>query len=52
MNFLEKIFSRMQEASGRVVLAEAHAGGDRTATGSELLSQISAARAFLRTCRT
>jgi long-chain acyl-CoA synthetase len=48
MNFLENIFSKLQEAAGRVVLAEAHAVGDRTATGSELLSQIAVARAFLR----
>src|SRR4029077_20686054 len=48
MNFLENIFSRLQEAPGRVVLAEAYAGANRTATGSELLSQIAAARAFLR----
>ena len=48
MNFLENIFSRLQEAAGRVVLAEASAGGDRTATGSDLLGQIAAARAFLR----
>jgi long-chain acyl-CoA synthetase len=48
MNFLEIIFSRLQETPGRVVLAEAHAGGDRTATGSDLLGQIAAARAFLR----
>jgi len=48
MNFLESIFSKLQGASDRVVLAEAHAGGDRTATGSDLLGQIAAARAFLR----
>jgi long-chain acyl-CoA synthetase len=48
MNFLENIFSRLQETAGRVVLAEANVGGDRTATGSDLLSQIAAARAFLR----
>jgi long-chain acyl-CoA synthetase len=48
MNFLENIFSNLQEAAGRVVLAEAHAGGDRTATGSELLGQIAFARTFLR----
>src|SRR5271168_2186426 len=48
MNFLENIFSRLQEAAGRVVLAEANVGGDRTATGSNLLAQIAAARAFLR----
>jgi long-chain acyl-CoA synthetase len=48
MNFLENIFSRLQDAAGRVVLVEAHAGGNQTATGSELLAQISVARAFLR----
>jgi long-chain acyl-CoA synthetase len=48
MNFLENIISRLEEAAGRVVLAEASAGGDRTATGSDLLAQIGAARAFLR----
>src|SRR5271169_2172742 len=48
MNFLQNIFSRLQEAAGRVVLAEAHAGGDRRATGSDLLGQIAAARTFLR----
>ncbi len=48
MNFLENIFLKLQEASNRVVLAEARAGGDRTATGSDLLGQIAAARTFLR----
>ncbi len=48
MNFLENIFSRLQNAAGHVVLVEAHAGGNQTATGSELLAQISVARAFLR----
>jgi long-chain acyl-CoA synthetase len=48
MNFLENIFSRLQESSSRIVLAEAHADGNRTATGSDLLAQIAAARAFLR----
>src|SRR6202051_1463033 len=48
MNFLEIIFSRLQETPGRVVLAEAHARGDRTATGSDLLAQIAVARGFLR----
>jgi long-chain acyl-CoA synthetase len=48
MNFLENIFSRLQDASGRVILAEANVGGDRTATGSDLLARIAAARAFLR----
>jgi long-chain acyl-CoA synthetase len=48
MNFLENIFSRLHQAPGRVLLAEAHEGGIRTATGAELLAQIAAARAFLR----
>ena len=48
MNFLENIFSRLDRAAGRVVLAEAHAGGNRTTTGTELLAQIAAARAYLR----
>lgn len=50
MNFVENIFSRLQESSSRVVLAEAQAGGNRTATGAELLAQIAAARGFLRAC--
>jgi len=48
MNFIENIFSQLGEAAGRVVLAEANAEGDRTATGADLLAQIAAARAFLR----
>src|ERR1700682_903045 len=48
MNFLENIFSRLNHASGRVILSEAHASGNRAATGAELLAQIAAARAFLR----
>jgi long-chain acyl-CoA synthetase len=48
MNFVENIFGRLQGSAGRVVLAESQLGGDRTATGSELLAQIAAARAFLR----
>jgi len=48
VNFLENIFERLQGAAGRIVLAEAHAGGDRTATGSELLRHIAVARGFLR----
>jgi long-chain acyl-CoA synthetase len=48
MNFLESIFSRLQGVAGRVVLAEARVEGDRTATGTELLAQIHAARTFLQ----
>src|SRR5579871_3950683 len=49
MNFLENILSRLQQSARRVVLVEAHSGGNRSATGSELLAQIAAARNFLRT---
>lgn len=57
MNFLENIFARMNDASDRIILAEAYVGGmpqpgrpggGRTATGSEFISQIASARAFLR----
>jgi long-chain acyl-CoA synthetase len=48
MNFLENIFSRLQGAADRAVLAEARAQGNRTATGAQLLAQINTARAFLR----
>src|ERR1700674_5452121 len=48
MNFLENIFSRLTQSASRVILTEAHAAGDRTATGADLLAQIAAARAFLR----
>jgi long-chain acyl-CoA synthetase len=48
MNFLENIFSRLGQATGRVVLAEAYTGGGRTGTGSELLEQIAVARDYLR----
>jgi long-chain acyl-CoA synthetase len=55
MNFLENIFSRLNDAAGRVILAEACAGDsssaasrNQTATGTELLAQIATARAFLR----
>ena len=48
MNFLENIFSRLGHAAGRVLLAEAHPGGDRATTGAQLLTQIAAARAYLR----
>jgi long-chain acyl-CoA synthetase len=57
MNFLENIFSRLQLASDREVLTEAHVGGmtktghaarEKTATGLELLAMIAMARAYLR----
>jgi long-chain acyl-CoA synthetase len=48
MNFLENIFSRLDSAADRALLAEAHAGGDRTATGAALLAQIGSARTYLR----
>jgi long-chain acyl-CoA synthetase len=48
MNFVENIFARLHQAAGRVVLTEANVGGDRTATGADLLAQIVITRAFLR----
>jgi long-chain acyl-CoA synthetase len=48
MNFLENIFTRLREANGRAVLAEARPGGTPVATGAELLAQIDQARRFLR----
>jgi long-chain acyl-CoA synthetase len=48
MNFLENIFSRLNATADRVILAEAHASGNQTATGAELLARIAEARAFLR----
>ena len=48
MNFLENILSRLNHASSRTILVESNSGGNRTATGAELLAQIAAARAFLR----
>ena len=48
MNFIENIFTRLQQAGGRAVLAEAQSGANRTATGAELLAQIELARGFLR----
>lgn len=48
MNFIENIYERLQAASSRVVLVEAHAEGNRSATGSAFLAQIAAARAYLR----
>jgi len=48
MNFLENIFSRLDHTAGRVLLAEAHPEGDRTATGAQLRTQVAAARAYLR----
>jgi long-chain acyl-CoA synthetase len=48
LNFIENIFARLHADPSRVVLAEAHASGDRNSTASDLLAQIDAARAFLR----
>ncbi len=48
MNFVENIFARLPLAGGRAVLAEARSGGDRAASGPQLLAQIEVARAFLR----
>jgi long-chain acyl-CoA synthetase len=53
MNFLETIFSHLQQSAKRPVLQEMHAQetdfhGGVAATGGDLLSAIATARAFLR----
>src|SRR3981081_2437683 len=48
MNFLENILSRLIHPASRTILVESNSGGNRTATGAELLPQIAPARAFLR----
>ena len=53
MNFLENIFSRLDHAAGRVVLGRSARGrrigsSRRHGSGSSVLAQIAAARAFLR----
>src|SRR5712672_4782315 len=48
MNFLENIFSRLDHTAGRVLVVEGNPGGDRTATGAQLRTQVAAARAYLR----
>jgi long-chain acyl-CoA synthetase len=50
LNFIENIFARLHQVSGRLILAEAHASGDRTASASDLLAQIGTARQYLRAC--
>lgn len=47
MNFLENIFQKLDRASSRPVLQEVRDGHIISTTGSELLSSIRAARAFL-----
>ena len=48
MHFHEYILEHLFHAADRVVLAEAQLGNDRTATGRQLLAQVTVARAFLR----
>lgn len=48
MNFLENIFSNLERGAGRPVLQEARESGLVSASGSELLSQITMAREFVR----
>jgi long-chain acyl-CoA synthetase len=47
-NFLENIFTRLQQAGDRVILREVHGQEFRSVTGHELLDQVSRARAYLR----
>ncbi len=48
MTFLENIFARLERSAGAVVLAEVRDGEIVSATGSELLTLVGQARAFLR----
>jgi len=48
MNFLEHIFERVKGAAEQPVVQEIRSGRLTTATGSELLAQVSAARMYLR----
>ena len=50
MNYLEKIFERMQRASGTPVVGEARDGKIVSFTGGELLGMIEKARAFIGAC--
>jgi long-chain acyl-CoA synthetase len=47
-NFLENIFTQLQQAADRVVLREVRGREFASVTGRELLEQISRARAYLR----
>jgi long-chain acyl-CoA synthetase len=47
--FLETIFAQLRRSAGRVVLREIHGTQFISATGNELLDQVSRVRAFLRT---
>jgi long-chain acyl-CoA synthetase len=48
MNFLENIFSRLNFAGDRVILAEAHVAGNHKVTAAGFLAQVARARCFLR----
>lgn len=48
MNFLEKILQRLSQTPTRPVIQEIRDGGFVTATSAELLSQVRAARTFIR----
>ena len=48
MNFLENIFSRLNSAGDRVILAEARAAGNHKVTAADFLVQVALARKFLR----
>lgn len=48
MTFLENIFARLERSAGSAILAEVRDGQIVSATGSELLTLVGQARAFLR----
>jgi long-chain acyl-CoA synthetase len=47
-NFLENVFAKLQQASGRVILREIRGESFSSISGGEFLRQIAAARSFLR----
>ncbi len=48
MNFLEQIFSNLEQAAGRAVLQEARESGLVATTGGELRAQVETARVYVR----
>jgi long-chain acyl-CoA synthetase len=48
MNFLENIFSRLNSAGDRAILAESRAAGANQVTAADFLAQVALARCFLR----
>jgi len=47
-NFLEKLFAQLRSSAARPVIQEIRGESAASATGTELLAQVRAARAYLR----